>query len=115
MKWDGMTEIMVQVELDTKLSVRSVPTFGACMICTEVYVSGAEIGTLPIQEMLLILLVPHPAWTAWSVAAVGAASRCAAVLRTGGTTAAMATTASASASPSSPFNDWKSFSLLATA
>ena len=56
--------IKIVVQLHTKLSVRSVPTIGACMICTEMYVSGAEIGTLPTQEMLLILLVPHPAGAA---------------------------------------------------
>ena len=74
------------------------------------YGSGAEIGTLPTQEVLLILLVPHPARAACAVAAVGASERSAAVLRTGTTAAPAfaATTSSASASPSSQFNDWKS-------
>ena len=80
------------------------------------YMNGAVIGTVPIQEMLQIRWDRHLARAACAVAAVGASARVAAVLRTG--TSRILVIAAATlgfASPLSQFNDWTSFFLLATA
>ena len=103
-------------EEELTLSDKRVPTTGACTICTVMYGNGVKTGMLKIihrKQWIRLSLCRATARAACAAAAVGTATRRAAVLRAG--TAAsriFATATSASASLSSQFNDWISVSVM---
>ena len=103
-------------EEELTLSDKRVPTTGACTICTVMYGNGVKTGMLKIihrKQWIRLSLCRATALAACAVAAVGATTRSTAVLRAGSATGRIiATSASASASLSSQFNDWISVSLM---
>ena len=102
---EAVQEVFIEIKL-LMLGVWGIKMRLACMICTEMFGSGAVIGTVPITVMQKIPRDRRQARIACTVAAAGSTAPGAAVLLIGAATAPIVATATSdSASLLSQFSD----------